>query len=314
MVSVVLPAYNAASTIRESINSVIEQTFSDWELIIINDGSNDNTDSIIRSFIDKRIIYLNNAVNRGLIYTLNRGFSLAQGKYIARMDADDICLPKRLEKQVAFMEKHPDVVVCGTQIKYFGTKSSRYKKLKFPLDNRALKDMLAMSTCFAHPSVMIRRSVLVSNNVTYDLDYKNAEDYSMWIDLSQYGNYANLSESLLLYRISDTQISQLYNPQTIRSVIACKKKYLRQHLDESLVESLFSMPIDLCLLRKVKKETSNKRVWEGCYLSLANYNLYTILYYFVSLDVFRLGFKTLLRFLKRLVLSKTPIYFDKESV
>ena len=309
LVSVVLPAYNAEKTIAEAIQSIIEQTYKNWELIIINDGSTDDTENVILGFEDKRIRYYCNNENKKLIYTLNRGFSLATGKYIARMDADDICFTERFEKQVTFMEKYPDIVVCGTQIEYFGSKSTAYKKLKFPLRNSQLKDMLAISTCFAHPSVMIRNSVVKSCCVLYDINYKNAEDYSLWIDLSDYGNFANLNETLLFYRISDTQISQPCNPQTIKSVIACKKKYLKKYMEESFVESLFNNSIDISILKKVKRMTQNKRIWEGCYLSLDKYDIYVFLYYIVSFDVFKLGFKTFGRFLKRFFLGKAPIYF-----
>ena len=225
------------------------------------------------------------------------------------MDADDICYPERLEKQVAFMENHLNVIVCGTQIDYFGTKNTNYKKLKFPLDDKSLKEMLAISTCFAHPSVMIRKSMLESSGVFYDINFKNAEDYSFWIDLIPYGKFANLSEALLHYRISDTQISQSGNPQTLKSVIACKKKYLKRELDPSLADSLFNL-INIPVLKEVKRQTSNKRIWEACYLSLEKYNIYSLVYYFISLDAFKLGSRTFIRFIKRFVSGKDPVYFN----
>lgn len=116
LISVVLPAYNVQDTIGESIDSILSQTFTDFELIIINDGSQDNTEEVIHAYSDKRIRYYRNEKNEGLIYTLNRGLDLAQGKYIARMDADDVSLPTRFEKQVKVMEESPNIVVCGTQI------------------------------------------------------------------------------------------------------------------------------------------------------------------------------------------------------
>ena len=308
-VSVLLPVYNAASTLKESINSVIEQTFSDWELIVINDGSIDNTEEIIKSYSDSRIKYVKNETNKGLIYTLNRGISLAKGKYIARMDADDICYFERFEKQVAFMDNNPDVIICGTQIEYFGTKSSNYKKLIFPLKDMQLKEMLATSTCFAHPSVMIKKSVLDDSGILYNMNYKNAEDYGLWVDLASYGKYANLKEVLLRYRVSDTQISQPSNPQTIKSVLACRKKYLLTYLDEILVQSLFNNPINISILKVVKQQTSNKKILESCYLSLENYNLSSILYYIGSFDAFRLGILPFVRFMKRCLKGKSPIYY-----
>ena len=309
IISVILPVYNAEKTVREAIQSIIDQTYEKWELIVINDGSTDGTELTILSFKDNRIKYFVNEGNRGLIYSLNRGLKLASSKYIARMDADDICYPERFEKQVEFMESHPDIIVSGTQIAYFGTKDTNYKKLKFPLDDKSLKEMLAISTCFAHPSVIIRKSMLESSAVTYDVNFKNAEDYSFWVDLIPYGKFANLSETLLHYRVSDTQISQSGNARTLKSVIECRKKYLRRLLESELVDSLFTS-INIPVLKKVKRKTSNKTIWEACYLSLENYSISTLAYYLMSLDVFKLGFGTFIRFAKRYVMGKDPIYFD----
>lgn len=116
-ISVILPVYNAEKYIRNSIESILHQSFKDFELIIINDGSIDNSGAIISSFNDVRIHYYTNDTNLGLIKTLNKSINLSKGRYIARMDADDICMPNRFEKQVAFMESHPSVVLCGTWAK-----------------------------------------------------------------------------------------------------------------------------------------------------------------------------------------------------
>ena len=224
IISVILPAYNASKTISEAIDSILSQSFKDWEMLVINDGSIDNTKDIIQGYTDSRIKYIENEGNKGLVYSLNRGISLSQGVYIARMDADDICYPDRLAKQVSFMNAHPSVIVCGTQIEYFGSKLSNYRKLRFPCKNKELKSKLAISTCFAHPTVLIRRIVLEKNNIKYDDNFKNAEDFSLWIDLSPFGEFANLPEKLLKYRISDFQISQPNNPITEKSVLVCRKK------------------------------------------------------------------------------------------
>ena len=119
LVSVILPAYNAQDTIAESIDSILNQSFRDFELIVINDGSTDATEKVIAQYDDSRIRYFANPGNQGLIYTLNRGLELSQGKYIARMDADDISLPARFEKQVRILEEHPEIIVCGPLIKVF---------------------------------------------------------------------------------------------------------------------------------------------------------------------------------------------------
>src|SRR5258705_3382658 len=113
-VSVILPAYNCQKFICKAIESVLQQTFTDFELIIINDGSTDNTESIIHAYTDPRIVYSKNSENKGLIYSLNSAISLAKGKYIARMDADDICLPERLALQKTFLDQHEDIAVVAS--------------------------------------------------------------------------------------------------------------------------------------------------------------------------------------------------------
>lgn len=308
-VSIILPVYNAALTLFDAIDSIINQTYNDWELLIINDGSVDRTEEIILSFKDSRIKYIKNDINRGLIYSLNRGLSIANGEYLARMDADDISEPTRIEKQVVFMDSHPNIIICGTQITYFGTKSSDYTKLKFPTNNTKLKDMLAFSTCFAHPTVMIRRSVMEFSGIIYDFNYKNAEDYNLWIDLMDFGEYANLQERLLKYRVSDNQISQLFNLQTEKSVLACKRKYLEQHIPKDDAILLFESPIDISIIKRIKRNTKNLRIIEACYLSLSKYNIVSLLYFIFSLDAFHLGGRAFLRFMKRFIFGKKPVYY-----
>lgn len=313
-VSVLLPAYNAESTIAEAIQSIIDQTYKDWELYVINDGSEDQTEEVILSFKDNRIRYLKNDRNMGLIYTLNRGLAIAGCKYIARMDADDICMSTRFEKQVLYLELHPEVVICGTQIEYFGTKSNNYTKLFFPTKDKELKEMLAVSTCFAHPTIMMRRKVMVDNKIQYDYNYKNAEDYCMWIEMMKFGKFANLDEPLLQYRISDTQVSQPFNLQTINSVMACKRKYLEQYLLKEEVDDLFEYPIDISTIKGIKQKLNNPRVIEACYLSLEEYSLKSLLYYLFSTDVFKLGFGAFIRYMKRFILGQNPVYCNVRLV
>lgn len=310
MISVILPAYNAQNTIGETIQSIITQTYRDWELIVINDGSTDDTKGVVMSFNDERIKYIENDENKKLIYTLNRGIELATGEYIARMDADDICHPNRFEKQVEYMESHPDVIVCGTQISYFGSKSTNYQKLSFPTDDKHLKRMLSLSTCFAHPTVMIRKSALIESGCRYDHNYKNAEDYSLWIDLMNYGKFGNLPDYLLYYRVSDTQVSQPSNPITQASVIRCRRKYVEQYLPSDIAELLFVNKISINTIKKVKSLCKNKGVIEGCYLSLKKYTFFSLFYLLLSGDFIKIGTMGTIRFFKRMIKGCDPVYYS----
>lgn len=196
-VSVLMPVYNGATYLREAIDSILAQTFVDFEFLIINDGSTDLSETIIASYDDSRIKYLKNDHNRGLVNTLNLGIEAAQGEYIARMDADDISLPARFATQVAFLDQQPNVGACGTGYRYFGEVNE--EKL-LPSDPQEAFVLLSSTSCLGHPTSMIRKSVLDHHSIRYESDYEYAEDYAFWIRISQVASLCSLPESLLLYR------------------------------------------------------------------------------------------------------------------
>lgn len=206
-VSVVMPAYNAAKYLREAIESILRQTYTDFEFIIINDGSTDDTRAIIQSYDDPRIVYLENETNSGICVTLNKGLDSARGRYIARMDADDISLPERLAVQVAFMDAHPEVGVAGSDIVVFGEDFAPYtfKQLHTPEDCMA---GLLFNTCFSHSAVMIRKSVISEHNLRYNDVFRGLEDYELWWQISKYSKLNNIDIPLLRYRHHKGQETQ----------------------------------------------------------------------------------------------------------
>lgn len=204
MVTVLLPVYNASAYLRECIDSILNQTYTDFELLVINDGSTDNSEEIILSYTDKRIRYVKNETNIKLIATLNKGIDLATGKYIARMDSDDICLPQRLEKQVAFMEANGMVGVCGTWVKTLGLEKDY--EVKFRQGHDEIKFQLFFSNYLHHPTVMLRKSVLTEHNIKYG-NYLHIEDYEMWVRMSRLCNIEILPQVLLIYRCHGQNIS-----------------------------------------------------------------------------------------------------------
>lgn len=155
-ISVVMPAYNAEKYIGQAIESILNQTYSNFEFIIINDGSNDKTKEVILSYKDDRIIYLENERNFGIVVTLNKGLEKANGEYIARMDADDIAEPNRFEKQIKYLDKNIEIGVLGSGICTFGENIESKKRL-FTTNADQLKAELIFSSCIAHPTVMIRK-------------------------------------------------------------------------------------------------------------------------------------------------------------
>ena len=229
IISVVLSVYNAQKYLAEAIESILNQTYSNFEFIIINDGSTDKSLEIIKNYNDKRIVLISRE-NRGLIESLNEGISQAKGKYIARMDADDISLPKRFEEQVAFMERNLDIGICGTAVIGFG-EAIEESIWKLSSSNNTIKTELLFSSCFAHPTVMIRRELIVKHNLFYNKAFIHSEDFELWTRMSEYTKFANLKMPLLKYRIvkdsvtreADKDIEQRY--QTIKEIF---KKYLEK--------------------------------------------------------------------------------------
>ncbi len=206
-VSVLMPVYNAERFLAQAIDSILAQDFTDWELILINDGSTDASENIIAQYEDDRIYYIKNSKNLGLIKTLNTGIELCAGKYIARMDADDISHPARFRRQTAFMDKHPDYLMCGTDAYVIDNENRRTGKIKNLATNNLLQINLLFSPPFIHPSVMIRRDVLAENK--YDENYKHVEDFELWCRIAKLGKVANLNRELLEYRWHDSNVSVL---------------------------------------------------------------------------------------------------------
>jgi len=207
LISVILPVYNGEAFIYQAIESVLNQTFSDFELIIINDGSTDKSAEIILSFHDERIKYIENESNLKLIQTLNKGLDFSTGKYIARMDADDVCHPQRFEKQVEFLSTHPNYILCGTWAKIINNSNEITGRIKRIDRHELLKANLLFTTPFIHPSVMFNAELL--KNERYSATALHCEDLELWLRLASNTNnhFATIPEYLLSYRWHTTNIS-----------------------------------------------------------------------------------------------------------
>lgn len=203
-----MPVYNGEKYIRDAIESILKQTFTDFEFLIINDGSTDRSIDIIQSYNDSRIRVVNNERNLGLIATLNKGFDLAQGEYIARMDCDDISLPERLEDQVKFMERHLEIGVCGTKVKTICKKVPFV--LNYPTNSNLIKSRFLFGPGIAHPSVIFRKSLIEKYSLRYDPRFVRAEDYEFWIRCSKHFPLSNIDKILLLYRLHPEQVGKMY--------------------------------------------------------------------------------------------------------
>ena len=205
--SIILPVYNCEMYLRESIDSILNQSYSDFELLIINDGSTDHSLDLINSYDDPRISVFDQA-NQGLAATLNRGLALASGEYIARMDQDDISHPERLAIQIAFLDHNPELGVCGTWAKLINKQSEQIGKAAYPLSHEQIEAFLLFNSPLCHPSVMFRRSVLVANNINYNL--VKTEDFDFWIRLVKLTKFANIPQFLIRYRVGVGFTAKLY--------------------------------------------------------------------------------------------------------
>lgn len=203
-VSVLMTAYNAEKYITQAIESILNQTYTDYEFIIINDGSTDDTPNIIQQYADQdsRIIFVDNKQNQGLIAVLNQGLDMARGEFIARMDADDISLPERFDRQVAYLDANPDVGVLGTLIYGFG----RYEAPGVQIPVVTVFDLLKQNY-IAHPSVMMRKALLDKYSLRYNPDYKHCEDMELWSRMIFLTKIHNLMQVLLRYRITGNNVS-----------------------------------------------------------------------------------------------------------
>ena len=217
LVSVIMPVYNGALYLREAIDSILSQTHTNLELIIINDGSNDNSEEIILSYEDNRIRYIINEKNSGICVTLNKGLDIAKGKYIARMDCDDISCPERLQMQIEYMEQNPSIGVLGSDIIVFG-EGIKEHIFTFEHDKNCCKAGLLFNTCVAHPAVMMRKRLLDKYNFRYDEEYRGLEDFELWYRISKHTELVNLSHPLLYYRKHKSQETQNVSPKVLNKL------------------------------------------------------------------------------------------------
>ena len=220
-ISVIMPVYNGEIYLEDAIKSILNQTLQNFEFIIINDGSKDNSLEIIEKYasVDDRIIVINRE-NRGLVATLNEGINVSRGKYIARMDQDDICLPHRFAKQLKFLENNPEISICGSWIETFGDEKHVWK---LPIKHDNIKAKLILNSAIVHPAVMLRKTVF--DKFLYEEEYNKAEDYALWVKIIDSFKFYNIPEVLLKYRIHDSQtniIEQRVVAKKIRTIMLDK--------------------------------------------------------------------------------------------
>ncbi|WP_273804031.1 glycosyltransferase [Providencia rettgeri] len=225
LVSIILPVYNAEKFIFEAIDSIIRQTYKNLQIIIINDGSTDNSLHIINSFNDERILIVTRE-NKGLISTLNEGLLLSKGNYIARMDADDIARDDRIEIQLNFLKENKNVGIVGSYAHMIDEDGNNIGLKKKPASDTMIKTVCFFGSPFIHPSVMFNKS-LIKESLYYSNEFIHAEDYELWARLIANNDlkFSNIKDTLLKYRIVSASVSRKYEEQQKKSHENIIKKY-----------------------------------------------------------------------------------------
>lgn len=227
-VSIAMPVYNAEAYLKYSIESILNQTYQDIEFLIVNDGSIDNSLSLIKSYNDSRIKLLSHSVNKGLSYSLNEAVRLASGKYIARMDADDISVANRIFLQVEYMEKNQDVGICATNVKSIDNSGAIISKTWWKQSGKNVGIDLLWGNPIAHPTVLMRKSLIDSIKTSLYKDISYVEDYELWTRVARYTKLWRMGEVLLYHREHSSNIFAVGSNEGIQSALKINKTYIEK--------------------------------------------------------------------------------------
>ncbi|CAB9493548.1 glycosyltransferase [Alteromonas macleodii] len=281
LISVIIPAFNAELYIKEALESVCSQTYVNLEIIIIDDGSSDRTREIIEKFQDARIRLISRE-NRGLIATLNEGIEISRGDYIARMDADDICLSTRLETQVEYLRKHNNIGLLFTGIEYIDENGRKLRE-KVSTKSRKLEPVELLFGCpVCHPTVMFDMTKLKKSDIQYDKAYCLAEDFELWTRLVSITEIGIINRVLFKYRIHPNSITSKNNEkQRIVATRAVKENMIMSHQfsdnqhfftiynnhlgDESKFQTLHSLAFVALNLKKLNKKFNYRKYFSKSY-------------------------------------------------
>jgi glycosyltransferase involved in cell wall biosynthesis len=295
-ISVIMAVYNGEKYLKEAIDSILNQTFSDFEFLIVNDASTDSTSIILSQYSDPRIRIIDNESNKGLTYSLNLMLTQSRGDYLARIDADDIALPNRLEIQSGFMEMHPEVGICGSFVESFIQGTNKKQIVRFPETDAGIRAFAFFQSPFCHPSTMFRKEILDKYALQYSPLYIKSEDYALWVELLKYTRGANIPLVLLKYRRHEQCFSRWEDGKTdkkIEMITAIQKNYqahYQAHLEDKdlFIYTQFvdrSLPFELNIrnqkaaTRVIRDFRSQLSSHQKCLEKKAVYNLSMICFF-----------------------------------
>jgi len=259
-VSVIMSVYNGETFLNDAIESILRQTFSDFEFIIVNDKSTDNTENILREYIkrDERIKIIQNSENIGLTKSLNKAIKQSKGTYIARMDADDVSEPERLEKQIRFMGNNLNIVLCGTLGWIIDDKGEKIKEKNLKTSYADIKKSLLFNNQFIHSSLFIRKDILDKEGF-YDESFQKSQDYELILRLASKYQVANLPDRLIEWRMNTNSLSWSNKEQELSAIRARWRAITRYNYPKLI--GLFNIIIRigwLCLPKRIKMRRFKK--------------------------------------------------------
>jgi glycosyltransferase involved in cell wall biosynthesis len=260
-VSVVMSVYNVEKYLSEAVESILKQTFKDFEFLIINDGSSDSSAEILKAYNDPRIEIIDNKKNIGLTRSLNKGLRLARGEYIARQDADDISLPRRIEKQVDFLNTKPEYGLVGCWNYRIGANNKIEKKVTFYTDHNDIVSMLLIKNHFVHSSVMFRKECIEKLG-GYDDDLKFSQDYDLWLRIAEHYKVANLGEFLHYWRYEKHGISHKMSREQGKYAYMIRDAFIKRVLKkeewQKILKRSFKKSNDPLIKKHLKEITYRK--------------------------------------------------------
>ena len=247
-VSVVTSVYNGARYLEESVSSILGQTFTDFEFLIVDDGSTDETPALLRTCSDPRARVIRNERNVGVSHSVNRALESARGRYVARHDADDVSVPSRIARQVAFLNEHPEIGVVGAQMEWIDETDRPLEMPDAPLEHSLIAWEMVFRCPLFQPTVLIRKSVLDAPGA-YDPTLVVAHDYDLWARLMPVTRMANLPERLVRYRVHSNSVSQRHGADREREAMRVRRAYVSRVLgretDAGLIEAMHRSQISL---------------------------------------------------------------------
>lgn len=325
-VSVLMPVYNVQEYVAEAIDSILNQTLSDFELIILDDCSTDNTVKIVSSYSDCRIILHCNNVNVGIANNLNIGLQMAKGKYIARMDGDDMSLPERLRVQTDFLDQHPEIDLCSCALEMFGHDTQVWIRENDP---EQIKITMLFYSPILHAPSVFRRNQFLAYKLFYNQEFFPAEDYDLWSRAVFHCKMTNLPDRLYLYRIHGIQVTKT-DVHTNEKTHQIRLNYLKQALPDlsdtlalEFIEKFIERQ-DLILSSaktlkpiyiKIIHANNNNKFFNSCLLKLRLKRYYQSIIYNLMLTerkiVLSLIFDLRIFQVIKLIINKQMHYFSK---